>query len=207
MKKITYLLIYVALFCGAFIGMEWLQSYLTHTRDYNFEELSQYPDFVGVLTIDGVLSEPVMRSDDNAFYLTHSFNGETNVGGCAFIDSLYDETSDNMVIYGHNNHNKTVFSDLVKYMDSDFASAHRKITFRGKNGTDTYELVFVYNYNTNDSNSPYMPEYPKDYLSRFSYCPVYFQEGDISGDIITLSTCEESVYGQAGRLLLVGVKR
>jgi len=96
--------------------------------------LSQNPDMVGYVRIrDTLVSYPVVqkKSKDinlnmNDYYLYRTFHQEKSRSGCIFMDyrNHFDEVynhrrvaddSDNLLIYGHNMNNQTMFGSLRNY--------------------------------------------------------------------------------------------
>jgi len=79
-------------------------------------------DTVGWITIPNTLvDEPIVQSDDNAFYLDTGFDHKPYRAGTVFMDFRdtfgYDEASqsDNILLYGHNMANNTMFGSLRRY--------------------------------------------------------------------------------------------
>lgn len=107
----------------------------------------QNSDFVGWITIDGTnINYPVMQTkEDPDFYLKHGFDKSYSDYGVPFVQGDCDVlTSDNLVIYGHNMKNGTMFSDLEKYADEEFYRSHRYINFDTLTDYGTYEIFAVF---------------------------------------------------------------
>ena len=70
-------------------------------------------DCIGWLSIDGTnISYPVMHTPhDPQKYLRRNFYGEYSQSGVPFLDGRCDFQSTNLIIYGHNMKNGTMFSD------------------------------------------------------------------------------------------------
>lgn len=86
------------------------------------ELLAQNPDTVGWITIEHTnVDNPIVRGVDNDYYLNHDFNGEPFRAGTVFMDYRdvfsYDEEaqSANIILYGHNMANNTMFGSLRRY--------------------------------------------------------------------------------------------
>lgn len=67
-------------------------------------------------------SYPVAHTDNNSYYLNHTFTREENNAGCIFIDARnYADFSDkNTIIYGHNMKNGTMFGMLNRFENQEF---------------------------------------------------------------------------------------
>lgn len=88
---------------------------------------SASPNIVGWLYSPGtVIDYPVVRSEDNSYYLTHLADGSANRNGCLFIDcgNAVDFSDDNTIIYGHHMQSGAMFASLVNYADQDYYEAH-----------------------------------------------------------------------------------
>ena len=73
-------------------------------------------DIVGWVEIEGTnINYPVLQGDDNSYYMTHNYKKEENTYGSIFLDKDYDwsKPSSNLLIYGHNLQNGSMFHDLL----------------------------------------------------------------------------------------------
>ena len=102
-------------------------------------------DCIGWLSIDGTnISYPVMHTpSDPQKYLRRNFYGKYSQSGVPFLDGRCDLQSTNLIIYGHNMKNGTMFSDLKKYMDRDFLNAHRTVKFETLDGIRYFTVTKV----------------------------------------------------------------
>ena len=143
-------------------------------------------DCIGWLSIDGTnISYPVMHTpSDPQKYLRRNFYGKYSQSGVPFLDGRCDLQSTNLIIYGHNMKNGTMFSDLKKYVDRDFLNAHRTVKFETEDGIRYYTVTEVLK--TNTSNAWYNRITCED------------------GRHLILSTCYGS--GKDGRLLIIAAE-
>ena len=107
-------------------------------------------DTVGWIQIDDTnIALPVVQKkgkEGNSYYLKRAFDGSKNKAGTIFLDyrATLDayERSDNLILYGHNQKDKTMFGDLAKYKhDLDFYKSHPTITFSSNYSTDVYKII------------------------------------------------------------------
>ena len=100
------------------------------------------PDFAGYLKIDGTEIEyPVMYTpDEPEKYLHKDINGIDCDGGLPFIDAY----SDNIIIYGHNMRDGSMFGDLEMYKDPEYFNLHPVIHFDTDEGSEEYEIMSVF---------------------------------------------------------------
>ena len=94
---------------------------------------TQNSDLAGWIQIDSTgINYPVMQSKhDPDFYLKHNFEKADSPHGCPYVQANCDlqTTSDNILVYGHNMKDGTMFSDLLQYKRKFFWEQHRIIRF------------------------------------------------------------------------------
>ena len=85
--------------------------------------ITENADCIGWLSIDGTtISYPVMHTpSDPQKYLRRNFYGKYSQSGVPFLDGRCDLQNSNLIIYGHNMRNGTMFSDLKRYIRTGFA--------------------------------------------------------------------------------------
>lgn len=111
--------------------------------------LSMNPDTIGYIRIDDTpVDFPVVQASDNDKYLKTAFDGSSNKAGTVFLDFrnvlTAKKRSDNLVVYGHNQRDRTMFGSLKDYKNSlEHYSAHPYITFNSNYRSDKY-LIFAY---------------------------------------------------------------
>lgn len=148
--------------------------------------ITENADCIGWLSIDGTnISYPVMHTpSDPQKYLRRNFYGKYSQSGVPFLDGRCDLQSSNLIIYGHNMKNGTMFSDLKRYADRDFLNAHRTVKFETADGVQTFTVTEVLKTNTSDA--------------------WYDRIAAEDGIHLILSTCYGS--GKDGRLLIIAVE-
>ena len=90
------------------------------------------PEVVGYLTLDETISLPVVqRRYDNEYYLNHDLGGEESLAGTLFLDglNLLVPEDANLIVYGHNMRNGTMFRELTNYADYEFLREHALLQF------------------------------------------------------------------------------
>lgn len=80
------------------------------------------PEYQFWLSVPGTeIDYPVVRHEDNEYYLNHNFYQEQHISGCVFADSSAVPLAvDNTVLYGHNMKDGSMFADLKKYGEEAF---------------------------------------------------------------------------------------
>lgn len=80
------------------------------------------PDIIGWIYVEGEkkISYPVLRADDNAYYLHRTFRKENRYAGSIFMDyhNERDWSDPNTIVYGHNMRNGSMFGRL-KFLDNE----------------------------------------------------------------------------------------
>lgn len=143
-------------------------------------------DCIGWLSIDGTnISYPVMHTPhDPQKYLRRNFYGEYSQSGVPFLDGRCSTDSGNLIIYGHNMKNGTMFSDLKKYLNTDFLNSHRTVRL------ETADGVFLFT----------VSEVRRTNISDAWYDRITAEDGRH----LILSTCHGS--GKDGRLLIIAAE-
>ena len=97
----------------------------------SFAELLRYnPDTVGYLTIGEIVDLPVVqRENDNEYYLTHAYSGEEAREGALFLDGANRLSDENLIIYGHNMRNGTMFGELSSFGEREFLLKNAVVRF------------------------------------------------------------------------------
>lgn len=148
--------------------------------------IAENADCIGWLSIDGTnISYPVMHTpSDPQKYLRRNFYGKYSQSGVPFLDGRCDIQSTNLIIYGHNMKNGTMFSDLKKYADKDFLTAHRTVKFETADGIRYFTVTEVLRTDITDA--------------------WYDRITAEDGRCLILSTCYGS--GKDGRLLIIAAE-
>lgn len=155
--------------------------------EHNIQALiAENADYIGWLSIDGTsISYPVMYTpSEPQKYLRRSFYGQYSQSGVPFLDGRCSTVGGNLIIYGHNMKNGTMFSDLKKYLNTDFLNAHRTVRLETADGVFLFTVTEVLKTNTAD--------------------PWYDRTTCEDGRHLILSTCHGS--GKDGRLLIIAAE-
>lgn len=152
--------------------------------EHNIQALiAENGDCIGWLSIDGTsISYPVMYTpSEPQKYLRRSFYGQYSQSGVPFLDGRCSTVGGNLIIYGHNMKNGTMFSDLKKYLNTNFLNSHRTVRLETADGVFLFAVTEVRITNTAD--------------------PWYDRIDAEDGRHLILSTCYGS--GKDGRLLII----
>lgn len=121
--------------------------------EHNFDVMQYYKDInedvVGYIELEGCdIYQPVVQGEDNDYYLTHTYYKGTNKAGAIFMDYRCrieeDYVSPNIVLYGHNQEDGTMFGNLKDYkQDLDFYAENPIVTFNTEYGVGKY-VIYAY---------------------------------------------------------------
>lgn len=163
-------------------------------------------DMVGwILIEDTNIDYPVMQTPaDPNYYLKHDFEKNYTDYGCPFMQADCDALcpSDNLIIYGHNMKDGSMFADLSKYRSKDFWQSHKTVWFATELGSRAYEIFAVIHTTVQADDADAFPFYrfvdvasPEEFADYVSACQVWalYDTGIFAeyGDkLLTLSTCD-----------------
>lgn len=190
-------------------------------RILKLEELQKInSDIVGWITIDGTeINYPVLQTTNNSYYMTHNYKKEYYANGSIFLDKDYnwELPSSNLLIYGHNNNNNTMFQGLLNYKDKNYYIEHPNIKFTTNTDDAEYEIiavfyskvyykneenVFRYYYFINAEDESEFNSYVKNSIKASIYN--IGKTAKYGDQLLTLSTC--SYHTEDGRFVIVARK-
>lgn len=177
-------------------------------------------DMVGWIQIEGTsIDYPVMQTPaDPNYYLKHDFEKHYTDYGCPFMQANCDALapSDNLIIYGHNMKDGSMFADLAKYRSKDFWQNHKTVWFATELGSRAYEIFAVIHTTVQADDADAFPFYrfvdaasPEEFSDYVSACQARaLYDTGISAEygdkLLTLSTCDNIT--DDGRLLVIANK-
>ncbi len=169
----------------------------------------QNKDIVGFIYADGTkISYPVTKYTDNEYYLNHSFDKKPLKSGTIFMDcrnSANIKGNKNIVIYGHNMTNGSMFGNVSKFFKSEDLFNNTPIVLYAFDGIYTFEIFSIYK--TRADYEYFRTEFLTDeeflsFAHEMKSNSVY--EKDVTFDkddiLLTLSTCTNTT--QIGRYAL-----
>lgn len=184
---------------------------------YFSDMAAQNPDMVGWIKIEGTkLDYPLMYTpEEPEKYLHKDFDGGFSVGGLPFIDEKcsLNPVSDNLLIYGHNMENGTMFRTLMGYDQQTFWEQHPVIHLSTLYEEKTYEIIAaVYDriYYKSEDCFKFYQFINAENEEEFQEAVTYFKEhalydtgvtAEYGDKLITLVTCAYHVDN--GRFLVV----
>ncbi len=173
---------------------------------------------VGWIKIDGTrVNYPVLQTPNTPqwrdYYLYRNFEGKDSDHGSLYIREACNvfKPSDNLVIYGHNMNDRSMFGDLFQYGGKSYWEGHKYIQFDTLYEQHTYEIFAVFR-TSGTQGEGFAYHVFKDAKNQAEYdafiaeckalslydtgiTPVYGEK------LITLSTCDFHIDN--GRLVVV----
>jgi len=189
--------------------------------EVDFDALLQInPDTVGWIAIpDTNISYPVVQTVNNSKYLNISFEGSQSKAGTLFADkdNNMQPIDANIVIYGHNMGagRSDMFNSLLLYKDYDYYMSHRYIQFDTIYQQHGFWKVFaVVELDVNTTNFIYQQMNFRNeddfmiWVRNAMMRSIHKTDMTVLPDahVLTLSTCDRSIYGRSGRFLVFAVK-
>lgn len=194
--------------------------------------LADNPDTAGWLTVAGTnINNVIVQAADNEYYLDRNFYGNKSQAGTIYADfrcvvnDYNNKQSDNIILYGHNQADGTMFGTLKKYKvtqqntrNFQFYADHPTFTFSNLYEEYTYKIIAMFiievetyqnpngiifdyhNYIKFSSKNRTFDSFKENVLSRTAIdTGVDFEKGD---KFITLSTCSNE-FDQS-RFVVIG---
>lgn len=171
-----------------------------------------YPDmYAWIYMTDTNINYPVMKSDDNNFYLLHNYKGETFRAGSIMADYRTGDdfySNRNVIIYGHNMKNGSMFRSLKVWCGS---AASKKLTSRSQIEIYTREGVYIYKILSYYIDDKYEYERPffKSTYDYLNYLDMIYDKSivktkrayDEDSRICTLVTCTNGTDGDSRHIV------
>ncbi|MBR4123753.1 MAG: class B sortase [Clostridia bacterium] len=114
--------------------------------------LRQNGDFKGWIKLGNTkIDNPIYQTDNNEYYLDHNLNRKKSAYGALYFDCrntiANDRIDQNLVIYGHEMKNGSMFGQLKKLRSLDFYKQNPTIEFSTLYSEGTYKIysIFVLN--------------------------------------------------------------
>lgn len=169
------------------------------------------PDCIGWIYIaDTAVNYPVMHTpDDPEKYLHKNFDKEYSAAGVPFLEDACDISCTNLIVYGHNMKNGTMFADVTQYRKEEFFTSHPVIELETAQGATQYAVFavaqvknddawYTFHYGDESEYSARVTELKDRALYDTGITPQYGQQ------LLTLSTC----YGatKSDRIIVIAAE-
>lgn len=180
----------------------------TFNKEVSFENLhNENNDYLFWLYIPNTkIDYPVMMSRNNKDYLHSSFYKEKLYAGTLFIDALSQkqENQDNLIVYGHNMKDGSMFGTLKKWRSEKYFNDHKFIEIYTEKEKRVYLIFAVREVSSNMSLLHYKLDgfTNEEYIQDARNNNIHFREFEDqykNNQIMTLSTC---MSNDAKRLII-----
>ena len=170
--------------------------------DIDFEGLMAVnPDVCGwIYCPDTVIDYPILKDNNNDYYLHHNYKGDYTASGSIFIECANrDDFADcNTIIYGHHMADGSMFASLSKWFKQDYYEKHPVMYIFTPE--QNYVLQLFSAYTTSATSDSYwaaqtpcqeMTDYTAKVASQSEFDPGEMELPD-DGHYVMLSTCAYS---------------
>ena len=159
----------------------------------------QNSETIAYIKVNGTnIDYVVVKGNDNSYYLKHNFNKEYNIAGWIYADyhNKFDESDKNIVIFGHNTKDGSLFGTLKNVLDKSWQENkdNLKITLITEKREYKYQVFSTYSITPEDyyintifNNNDEYVKFINKIKSRSNYD--YNVEVDSNDKVLTLSSC------------------
>lgn len=169
----------------------------------NFEELKQTnSDTIAWIKVNGTdIEYPIVKTTNNDYYMTHSFDKTYNSAGWVFMDyrDRFDGADNNMVIYAHNRRDGSMFGTLKNILTEEWQTNSENfiIPFITENEKVEYKVFSIYkiesedyyittNFGTDNEFQKFIDKIKSRSIKDFNV------DANTEDNILTLSTCADN---------------
>lgn len=169
---------------------------------------AQNSDIIGWIQVDDTgIDYPVLQSNssDPNYYLYRDYLKNDTKYGSVFLDSaaqIFDQntSSQNLVLYGHNMNDGSMFAPVLKYGDLDFYRNHAVFRFDLSDRPGAWKVISVFKTNVQEHQGSVFPYTQHIFASDEKFLDFVQQvrvrsliETDVTvnenDQLLTLSTC------------------
>ena len=147
------------------------------------------------------INYPIVQTSNNDYYLKHSFDKKINNAGWIFADfrNKFDNTDKNIIIYGHNRRDGSMFGTLKNVLEKKWYNNEENMIINMIIGEEEYQYIVFsvykiekeeYYLTTNFDNEKSF----EDYIKRAKTRSIKDFNIEVSNkdNLLTLSTCADS---------------
>lgn len=177
---------------------------ITNEKIYNvdFNELKKLNnDVIGWLKVNNTNIEyAVLKTSNNKYYLNHNFEKQFNTAGWIFADykNKFDGTDKNIVIYGHNRKDNSMFGSLKNVLTEEWYSNEQNlvIDFIIEKDCQKYKVFSIYKIKNENFyiDTEFKNNEFENFIKILKNRSIKNFNIDISNEdnILTLSTCDDN---------------
>ncbi len=177
--------------------------------DVNISSLKEENnDTVGWIQVEGTnINYPVVKANDNEYYLTHDFLKNNNRAGWIFLDyrNDLDNLKENTIIYGHKMKDSTMFGTLSNLLQKEWLNNEDNHIIKVASISNSYLFQIFSIYVVEDETYYIKSEFNEEssfneFINTIKNRSIHNFKAKINNNdkILTLSTC----YGKEKRLVV-----
>ena len=168
--------------------------------DVDFDALREInPDIAAWLYYESTnINYPVVKGEDNDYYLQVGFDNTWALGGTLFIDCITERPFEqfNTIIYGHHMKDGSMFGDIKKLKDPEYAKEHPQLDLITPDAKHHLRICAflnqpsdssVYNTNYDDEDTEGKQKYIDDVRATADYLTE--EPMTVDDRLVILSTC------------------
>lgn len=165
----------------------------------DFEKLKEINNqVIGWIKVKGTNIEyPIVQAKDNNYYLNRNLEKKYNSAGSIFADykNKFDGTDKNIILYGHNRKDGSMFGTLKNVLNSEWYENEDNyiIDFITENEKQKYQVFSVYQIQTEDYyiNTEFKDGEFEKFVTTLKNRSKFDFDTEVSNEdsILTLSTC------------------
>lgn len=191
--------------------------------DLTYEEAKdKNKDTIGYISVPGTdIAYPVVRGEDNEYYLSHNILKDESKYGAIFMDfrNADKDQQKHIIIYGHDMKNGTMFHSLLNFKQKSFFSENRIISFTWGETETMWEIYLactiptvdghMINYTeTRFGDNAAFEEYMTDMIAYARTAPSSTLSDNVTisqaDQVLTLTTC---TYEQDNSRFIIQARR
>ena len=170
------------------------------TGDIDFDALHEInKDVVAWIYYEGTnIDYPIVQGSDNDYYLHITVDGNWAVGGTLFVDAVTEKPFEqfNTIVYGHHMQDGSMFGDIKKLKDPEYAAEHPQLELITPEGK--YHLLICAFLNQPSDSEIYKTNYDEEdiegkqgYIDMVNSLAAYTTDEKMKPDdrLVILSTC------------------
>ena len=184
------------------ITVEGTDDNITNKYKIDFDKLKEINNqVVGWLKVNSTQIEyPVVQAEDNNYYLKRNLEKQYNVGGWIFADykNKLDGTDKNIVIYGHNMKDDSMFGSLKNILKEEWYNNDENyiIDFITEEKYYKYQVFSIYKIEKEDYyiDTEFKKNEFEEFINTLKNRSIKDFNIDVSAEdsILTLSTCADN---------------
>lgn len=173
-----------------------------NSKEYiiDFDKLKeQNSDTIAYIKIENTnIQYIVVKTTDNDYYLNHNFKKETNSAGWIFADyrNKFDGTDKNIIIYGHNMKDGSMFNNLKNALNSKWLKENHTIILKTIDKETKYQIFSTYTIEPEEYyiQTEFNEINYKNFIDKIKSRSVYNYNVNVESTdkVLTLSTCDGS---------------